>query len=45
MNGEWREIQKLLVMLQTDVVAQRVKSGDNLADLLSRGKDKRSVKD
>lgn len=44
-NAEWQKIQKLLVDLQADIVAHRVKSGDNLADLLSRGKDKREACD
>lgn len=44
-NGEWKVIQKLLAHLHCDIIAHRVKSDDNLADLLSRGKDKRSVDD
>lgn len=40
-NEEWKEFQKLLVKLQCDVVAERVATGDNLADLLSRGLDNR----
>lgn len=44
-NEEWKKIQKLLEHLHCDIVAQRVKSGDNMADLLSRGKDERSVDD
>lgn len=39
-NREGRKIQKLLFCLHTDIAAHRVNSGDNLADLLSRGKDK-----
>lgn len=28
-----------------DIVAIRVKSGDNMADMLSRGKDKRTIEE
>lgn len=44
-NEEWKKIQKLLESLHCDIVAKRVKSGDNMADLLLRGKDKRSAED
>lgn len=44
-NGEWKMIQKLLGRLHCDIVALRVKSGDNMADLLSRGKDKRAIEE
>ncbi|EGG04120.1 uncharacterized protein MELLADRAFT_89666 [Melampsora larici-populina 98AG31] len=44
-NMEWKAIQRLLVSLHADMVAHRVKSGDNLADLLSRGRDLRDVDD
>jgi hypothetical protein len=36
-NGEWKHIQKGLTALQCDIVANRVESGDNPADDLSRG--------
>lgn len=42
-NDEWKIIQKLLEKYHCDIVAERVKSGDNLADLLSRGKDSRDA--
>lgn len=40
-NEEWKRIQMLLEYLQCNLVARRVKSSDNMADLLSRGRDKR----
>lgn len=42
-NDEWKMIHKLLERLHCDIVAQRVNTDDNLADLLSRGKDRRSM--
>lgn len=44
-NKEWKQVQKLLVKLQCDILAKRVATGDNLADLLTRGLDSRDVKD
>lgn len=42
-NKEWKAIQRLLFDLHCDIVAERVATGDNLADKLSRGKDNRDV--
>jgi hypothetical protein len=36
-NEEWKMIQKILVDMEVDIVARRVKSEDNVADALSRG--------
>lgn len=36
-NAKWKAIQRLLLSLHADIVAHRVKSDDNMADLLSRG--------
>lgn len=36
-NEEWKEIQRLLIDLQIDLVPPRVPSEDNTADALSRG--------
>lgn len=44
-NEEWKQVQKLLAELQCDVVAERVATGDNMADLLSRGLDNRNAED
>lgn len=44
-NGEWKAIQKLLLGKHANLVAHRVKTGDNMADLLSRVKDKRDLAD
>lgn len=44
-NNEWKAIQKLLLNLHADLVAHRVKSSDNMADLLSRGLDNRDAAD
>lgn len=44
-NEEWKAVQKLLVELHCDIVAERVETGDNMADLLSRGKDQRTFVD
>lgn len=42
-NSEWKIIQRLLIELHCDIIAERVATGDNLADLLSRGKDARDI--
>jgi hypothetical protein len=38
-NEEWKKIQNLLLRLQCDITEERVESGDNDADGLSRGFD------
>lgn len=42
-NNEWKAIQRLLLDLQTDLVAHRLSTGENMADFLSRGRDSRDV--
>jgi hypothetical protein len=37
-NEEWKVIQAMLIKLQTDIEAKRVKSNKNIANGLSRGK-------
>lgn len=44
-NEEWKMVQKLLSELQCDIVAERVATEDNMADLLSRGLDNRDTDD
>lgn len=36
-NEEWKVIQHLLIQSQLEIIAKRVTSADNTADMLSRG--------